>query len=1111
MRRVVNVCCVGAVFLLLTSALAWAQATAQMSGQVTDDSGGVLPGVTVTVTQTDTGFSRTVVTDGTGIYVVTNLPTGPYQLEVSLQGFRTYVQTGVVLQVNAAPEINAMLGLGALEETVTVEAAAPLVDVQSAGLSEVITNEEVLALPLDGRNPAQLILLAGAAVQTGQSSSRSIAGGLALSVAGGLNFGVAYSLDGAMHNDPHNNLNLPLPFPDALQEFSVATSGLSANSGMHTGASVSAVTKSGANTFSGNVFEFYRDKRFNAPEHFARVGADGEQADDGLTRNQFGGTLGGPIVQDRVFFFVGYQGTRLSVEPTSNLAHVPTAAMLAGDYTAFASPACNSGRQINLRAPFVNNRIDPAQFSPAAVNLAARLPSSSDPCGELRYGIPTERKDGQVVSRIDYQMSNSQTLFGRYINTWDRLTPPIELTDNVLTTRVAGRSTMAQSMALGNTMVMGNNKVNSVRFVFNRSSVDRGSPDYFDPMALGIPVHSYNPGKLTLGVDDGFGISRGPASTGIFETNSYQVVEDLNMVRGSHQLAVGTNVAYWASDQFSHARSGGSWQFDGSATGLGLADLMVGRMSSLEHGGPAAVVMTNLYLAAYAQDAWRASDRVTVNYGVRWEPYFGQDMTNGTIANFSRERFDQGVGSSVFNNAPAGFYYPGDPDFPGKTGITKKWWNFSPRAGVAWDASGDGRTAVRASYSLGYDFQAGEFQLHQASGPPFGNFALIEDPPGGFDDPYGHIGGDPHPITTNADTEFVRFGNMGSFDPDLNAPRVQSWNFTIERQLGDVWQVEASYLGSYSDRLWNLLQLNLATDQGLGPCTLNTIEGPRSFRTCTGRTNVNERRVLFLQDPENGQFIGGLDHVVNTSEQSYRGLKLSVRRRSAGGVSLNGNYTLSRCWGHPTITGFGQQSSGYSDPNNQDADKGNCSGSRRHIANVTLGYLTPQFENGALRAVASDWRLSSSISARSGSWLNLVSGRQGSNGQRLQNRRVDQVSNDVYGPGADRSNFGGEPGERINNYLNRAAFAHPDYNRIGDYVYNSVQGPRFWTVNLAVSKRIGLGGGGQNLELRVEAFNLFDTFNWGNPSNRLSRGSFGRITSQAGDPRIMQFGAKIGF
>ena len=183
-------------------------------------------------------------------------------------------------------------------------------------------------------------------------------------MAGGLSFGVAYLLDGAMHNDPQNNANLPLPFPDALQEFSVATSGLTAQNGMHSGASVNAVTKSGTNRFHGNVFEFLRDHRFNATNPFAAIGPDGKRRDDGLKRNQFGGTLGGPIVQRQAVLLRRYQGTATAQRPAANIAFVPTAAMLAGDFTAFASPACNAGRQLALRAPFVNNRINPALFSP---------------------------------------------------------------------------------------------------------------------------------------------------------------------------------------------------------------------------------------------------------------------------------------------------------------------------------------------------------------------------------------------------------------------------------------------------------------------------------------------------------------------------------------------------------------------------------------------------------------------------------------------------------------------------------------------------------------------------------------------------------------------------
>jgi hypothetical protein len=248
--RAIRAFSAAALIILTVTPSAWAQATAQLNGRVTDESGAVLPGVTVTATQTDTGFTRTVVTDGEGAYVMPNLPTGPYRLEVALQGFRTYVQTGIVLQVGGTPTINAALAVGNLEETVSVEAAAPLVDVRSAGISDVVEQERIVELPLQGRQVTDLIVLAGAAVNTGNVSAfRGMPGTVAISVAGGLRVGVSYLLDGAMHNNTYDNQNLPLPFPDALQEFSVATGGLSADHGVHAVASVNAVTKSGANRF----------------------------------------------------------------------------------------------------------------------------------------------------------------------------------------------------------------------------------------------------------------------------------------------------------------------------------------------------------------------------------------------------------------------------------------------------------------------------------------------------------------------------------------------------------------------------------------------------------------------------------------------------------------------------------------------------------------------------------------------------------------------------------------------------------------------------------------------------------------------------------------------
>src|SRR5712691_10774827 len=285
-----------ALILVLMSGVAWAQGTAQLNGKVTDESGAVLPGVIVTATQTDTGATRTAVTDATGAWVMQSVPLGPYKLEVALQGFRTSVQTGIVLQVNASPVFNAVLGLGNLAETVTVQASAPLVDVRTAGLRDVVEQKRIVELPLNGRQVTDLIVLAGAAVNTGRVSTLSSSNAVAISVAGGLRNGVDYLLDGAMHNTTHDNTNLPFPFPDALQEFSVATGGLSAANGRHSGASVNAVTKSGTNSFHGNGFEFLRDSRFNATGAFAPVGQDGTRLSDGLSRNVFGGTLGGPVV-----------------------------------------------------------------------------------------------------------------------------------------------------------------------------------------------------------------------------------------------------------------------------------------------------------------------------------------------------------------------------------------------------------------------------------------------------------------------------------------------------------------------------------------------------------------------------------------------------------------------------------------------------------------------------------------------------------------------------------------------------------------------------------------------------------------------------------------------
>ena len=1098
MARVVRALPATALTLLLLTVLtapARAQiATAEINGRVSDSSGAVLPGATVTMTQTATGLTRTTVTDGSGSYLIPNLPTGPYRLEVSLQGFRSYVQTGLVLQVGATPTVNATLAIGTLEEAVTVEAAAPIVDVRSAGISSVVEQERIVELPLQGRQVTDLLVLSGAAVQTAEATNRTAPGGVRISVAGGLPTGVGYTLDGATHNNPQENVNLPLPFPDALQEFRVATSGLTAQNGVHSAANVNAVTKSGTNRFSGNAFEFLRDHRFNATSPFAGIGPDGKRLDDGLKRNQFGGTLGGPIVRDRLFFFGAYQATVLRQRPASNIAYVPTPAMLAGDFTAFTSPQCNGGRQVALRAPYANNQISPALFSPAALNLVKRLPSSTDPCGQITYDVKSDRDEKQTLARVDYQVSTKHSLFGRYFVV--RFTQPSGYaggSDNVLKTSNQGANDWSHSLTLGATTVITSSTVNAVRFAMNKATVDNYQTKFFSPKDIGSNVYSYDPGYMVLNASPAFQIYPANQARAAFDNRTYQIAEDLTVVRGNHQFGVGANTQFWRGHYTSTSRANGSWIINGSATGLSLADLLVGRVTTLEHGGQNLLLVNNWYLGAYAQDSWRLSSRVTVNYGMRWEPYFGQNVENNAVTIFRMENFQKGIKSTVFHNAPAGLTYPGDLGFPnGQTGLNKQWWNLSPRGGVAWDVRGDGRLALRSSYSMGYDFMSGEYHNINAGAPPFGNRSIIQDPTGLLDDPYRGVGGDPHPIVTGPDTPYVAFGSFGTMDPDINSPRVQTWNVTLEQQLGTQWGVSVAYLGSHSDRLWAQVALNPGVFMGLGPCAINGV----SYPVCSTQSNLNQRRLLYQQNPREAAFIGALDLNTDIGYQNYAGIKLAVQRRPADGVSLNANYTLSQCKGTPQNPRFNQSSGGYQKPDDPSFDAGYCDQDRRHLATATVGYEIPDVGAAVVRALASHWRFSSILNARSGNRLDILSGIDNAF-TGILNQRPNKVSDDFYQ-------------RTLTSWFNRSAFAQPSAGSLGDLSRNAVVGPAYWNVDLAVSKLIAVGTA-QQLELRLESFNLLNHFNWGDPVVNFNAGTIGRITTQAGSPRIMQFGIKYDF
>src|SRR5215813_1373342 len=579
MRSALKFFVVASVTLAFACPFTWAQATAQISGTVSDQSGAVLPGAEITATQTETGIVRNTVSNETGSYILPNLPLGSYRLEVSLPGFRKFAQSGIVLQVNSNPVINATLEVGQKTELLEVQADAALVETRTVGVGQTMETKRILELPLNGRNVTELITLGGAAVDVPlySSSTRSISGQAAISVAGGLASGVNYSLDGGMHTNPYDHLSLPLPFPDALQEFKIETSALSASQGQHSGAQVSSVTKSGTNEFHGDLFEFVRNDLLNATEYFARVDPNtGKKVHSTLKRNQFGGTLGGPIVQSKLFFFGGYQGTTERSDPSNVQRWVPTPAMLQGDFTAATSPAC--GRSVTLASPFVGNRIDPSSFSPLVLNLAKKLPQTTDPCGLMVIGVPFKNDTKQAVGKTDWQLNAAHSVMGRVLFTKESQPVPYSLApDNLLTTFDRGRSNLAQSYALGDTWLVSPKTVVSTRLVANYTNIQRLGAAFFNFSDIGVKnfYSGYQPKYLQLTVNDpGFALGGGTANDSAYRTFSSGLNMDASLSRGAHQWAVGGALQWIDSNSNANVTSSGSFTFGSQFTGFPLADFL---------------------------------------------------------------------------------------------------------------------------------------------------------------------------------------------------------------------------------------------------------------------------------------------------------------------------------------------------------------------------------------------------------------------------------------------------------------------------------------------------------------------------------------------------------
>lgn len=1150
-----------------------AQNTAQISGQVTDQSGAAVAGAKVQVTNLNTNAARAAETTPEGNYVFAALPIGPYKLEVSKEGFQTFLQSGIVLQVNSNPTVNVTLQLGNVQQTVEVQANAGMVETQSTGIGAVIQPEQVIDLPLNGRQATQLIALSGAAVPGGTlgavATNLDYPTSVSYSIAGSQVNATNYVLDGSVNMDYRTNVGSPMPFPDALQEFKVESSALPANSGSRPGGSVTAITKSGTNSFHGDLFEFLRNGVMDA-DSYAFPNPNGTVPPgvrDNLKRNQFGGTIGGPIKRNKLFAFYGFQETmeRQQMPPVSRT--IPTPAMLAGDFTAFLAPPCQSSQTFlndtvpspsgGAAQPLVtahhSNILLPAWLNTASAKVAAKMsalfPKPSNPCGTVTTSAYQHDNEYQHVARADWQRTDNDMIFARYFIADYSLLSYLQ-PGNLLSTSGVGLADRVQNLSLGDTHILSPQMISSFRLYFGRTATVRTS----------------NPGVPTL-CDLGMGATCGvPHQLGVFPPgflvpgylgwdyeNVYGISENIGWQLHSHHLEFGF------AGQHVQMNSDGTFQVNpvptysngnASYTANQYADFVTGNLDSFGQGngqlGREGQNMPSLYF----QDNWKVTQRFQVNYGLRWDPFFPQHNKYKMASDFNLSDYYAGKKSTAYVNAPPGMTFPGDPGFNGRSDTNNHALDLAPRIGFVLDPRGKGMETIRGGYGIFYDTSMMWNTMHVVLNQPWGATTSFTPAPvnvsssdplagGGLANPwFGIAGGNPFPTPLNPPSSYA-FRDNGAFvfqDQNIKPANTQQWNLSVQKQFGANWLASAFYLGSKTTHIWlgqnqnrsviiraGMTAPGIVSTAGMtgtsGPCTL-LYEGKQvTYPTCNspatvsvnGVNNESARKALVLANPNVGPvFNGGLLMARSIGNASYNGLLLSLQHRLSHGLSILSNYTWSHCLDEGEIAqDIGDSSQ---DPANPKGDWGNCGFDRRQIANLSLVAEMPKFTSSWMQRLLGNWSSSGIFTAATGGYLNVT---DGSDVSLVGLGGVPGTG----GTGNDRPNQVGDPFTAGTISSNPTCVGpskvHTSLHWFNPCAYEK-QAPLMFG-NTARNSLLGPGRWNLDaavwrtfplterykMDFRAEAFNLFNHPQFGNPATTLSN------TSTLGRITTTSYGPRI--
>lgn len=1089
--------------------LGYGQGLGGLVGTVTDSTGAVIPSATIKVTQVGTGLERSVRTNEQGYFVVPSLQPSQYRLEVIAPGFGNFTQENITLQADQVLTVNAVLQVGAAQQSVTVSSIPPQVDTTTPTLSQVVNEQSMIDMPLNGRNAATLTMLTAGTVATpaqavDQGATKTFPGGVTISTNGARQSQISWNLDGGDNQDILTNINQPFPFPDALQEFSVQTSNYSARYGGNAGGVVNVITKSGANQFHGDAFEFIRNAVFDARNYFAsRV--------DQLKRNQFGGIIGGPVKKDRTFFFGGYQGT-INHNTSTNAATVPTMANEglgtaypgAGDFSALLDASSpnnpNPGKVTKIINPTTGqqfsyngapNVIPPGYLDPAALKVASMLPQTTGN-GAIQYVMPLQQTFNEFLTRIDHSLSGSGSgndLFtARYY--YDRFVNAAQFSPTNLLAYADSATILSQNALLSEQHTFGHGLLNEVHLSYSRIKAPRLPPSGAPSMnSLGVNIYDGGLNAIqSIQATNLFSFGDNPPA--VSTRNNYRLNEDVSWIHGRHSLYFGGSAELDYYDFRNPANVPGIFSFNADLTNWGLAAFMTGQINQLTQGMGQYAVIRGKYFGFYAQDDFHANPRLTLNFGLRYDPFYPVQNQTAVMV-FSQAAYQAGTTSTVYTNAPKGLLFPGDPGVP-RWGFNGQFSNVSPRFGFAYDVFGNGKTSVRGGLGMFYDTHYAAINSQNTNSiTPFSPAVVLTKPKGPFSNPYlGITNPFPAPIPAPKDYIFPTPVEALTYDPtrSYTVPVNYNWNLTIEHQLTAHWLLRAAYVASHGSHQQEYIELN-----------------PAIYSPGSGLTEQQTRPF------QPYSLIGQMEQDVNSS---YNSLQLALQKRMSHGFTILANYTYSKLVDdkpynqqvvamNVTVPNVSPIPWYMSNRHSMDYGPADWDRAQNFVASYVWTLPALAGMNPITRNIAGGWAFTGIANAYTGDPLTILAGKD----QSLTALNTDMANPvpgvDPYGGNACGSTAG------CVNYLNPSAFAMPAIGTFGTARKGSLRGPGYFDWDMGFFKIFPLPVEHMQLQFRAEFFNVFNRANFLDPTTSVAS-SFGQIRS-AHDPRIGQLALKLSF